>query len=122
MSLDDTRMDRREFLNKSATVLAAGAAFSSTALSYGRIVGANDLTALDAGRFMVISGHLVPIVANPSISAYGGNTWFLRPCQTKHFCLSDSPFARRTNRILPLDSDVVSHVRPCISHGRNLMI
>src|ERR1700722_10556424 len=87
-----------------------------------RIVGANDLTALDAGRFMVISGHLVPIVANPSISAYGGNTWFLRRCQTKHFCLSDSPFARRTNRILPLDSDVVSHVRPRISHGRNLMI
>ena len=46
MSLDDTRMDRREFLNKSATVLAAGAAFSSTALSYGRIVGANDRISL----------------------------------------------------------------------------
>jgi hypothetical protein len=87
-----------------------------------RIVGANAFTALDDGRFMVISGHLVPAVANPSISAYAGNTWFLRPCQTKHFCLSDPPFARRTNRILPLDSDVVSHVRPCISHGRNLMI
>src|SRR5882724_9395421 len=32
-----------------------------------------------------------------------GITWFLRPCQTKHFCLSDTPFlsnreARRTNR------------------------
>src|SRR5256885_5583844 len=36
MKQNDARMDRREFLNKSATVLAAGAAFSSTASSYGR--------------------------------------------------------------------------------------
>ena len=46
MSQNDARMDRREFLNKSATVLAAGAAFSSTASSYGRILGANDRISL----------------------------------------------------------------------------
>src|SRR5258708_25490014 len=44
--IDLGRMDRREFLNKSATVLAAGAAFSSTASSYGRILGANDRISL----------------------------------------------------------------------------
>src|SRR5256886_9946953 len=44
--MDGARMDRREFLNKSATVLAAGAAFSSTASSYGRILGANDRISL----------------------------------------------------------------------------
>jgi len=46
MSQNDARMDRRGFLNKSATVLAAGAAFSSTALSYDRILGANDRISL----------------------------------------------------------------------------
>jgi len=46
MRQNDARMDRREFLNKSATALAAGAAFSSTALSYGRILGANDRISL----------------------------------------------------------------------------
>ena len=46
MSQNDARMDRREFLNKSATVLVAGAAFSSTALSYDRILGANDRISL----------------------------------------------------------------------------
>jgi predicted dehydrogenase len=46
MSQNNARMDRREFLNKSATVLAAGAAFSSTALSYDRILGANDRISL----------------------------------------------------------------------------
>src|SRR5256885_3658126 len=46
MKQNDARMDRREFLNKSATVLAAGAAFSSTASSYGRILGANDRISL----------------------------------------------------------------------------
>jgi hypothetical protein len=50
-------------------------------------------------------------IANLAIETYASQAWFLRPCQTKHFCLSDSPFARRTNRILPLDPDVVSHVR-----------
>jgi len=37
---------RREFLAKSATLVAAGAALPSTALSYGRILGANDRIAL----------------------------------------------------------------------------
>src|SRR5271168_1470710 len=46
MSHNDARMDRREFLNKSAAVLAAGAAFSSTALSSDRILGANDRISL----------------------------------------------------------------------------
>jgi hypothetical protein len=41
----DTKLDRRSFLNKAAGVVA-GSAFASTALSYGRIVGANDRIAL----------------------------------------------------------------------------
>jgi hypothetical protein len=39
-------IDRREFLSKSAALIAGGAALPSTALSYGRIVGANDRISL----------------------------------------------------------------------------
>src|ERR1700722_9030281 len=39
-------IDRREFLSKSAALLAGGAALPSTALSYERIVGANDRISL----------------------------------------------------------------------------
>ncbi len=41
-----TTIDRRKFLAQSAALLAAGAALPSTALSYGRIVGANDRISL----------------------------------------------------------------------------
>jgi len=58
MSQNDARMDRREFLNKSATVLAAGAAFSSTASSYGRILGANDRISLGHIGFGIAAGIL----------------------------------------------------------------
>lgn len=30
-------------------------------------------------------------IANTAIEPYVESTWFLRPCQTKHFCLSDPP-------------------------------
>jgi hypothetical protein len=40
-----TGMDRRTFLSKSATV-AGGAALANTALSYGKILGANDRISL----------------------------------------------------------------------------
>jgi len=46
MSKADQTMDRRQFLGKSAALTAGGAAFASTALSYGRIPGANDRIAL----------------------------------------------------------------------------
>src|SRR5258708_3251878 len=39
-------MNRRDFLSKSATVLATGAMLPHTALSYGRIAGANERIAL----------------------------------------------------------------------------
>src|SRR3984957_7194395 len=39
-------IDRREFLSKSAALIAGGAALPSTALSYERIVGANDRISL----------------------------------------------------------------------------
>jgi predicted dehydrogenase len=39
-------MDRRTFLGKSAALTAGGAALASTALSYGRIAGANDRISL----------------------------------------------------------------------------
>ena len=45
-----------------------------------------------------------------SPSTYMWDTWLLRPCQTKHFCLSDPPLrAGRTEYFLS-DIDVVSHV------------
>ena len=46
MSDCEGTIDRKTFLAKSAALLAGGAAFASTALSYGRIVGANDRIAL----------------------------------------------------------------------------
>jgi len=46
MSDCEGTIDRKTFLAKSAALLAGGAAFASTALSYGRIVGANDRVAL----------------------------------------------------------------------------
>ena len=46
MSAPEAKMNRRAFLNKSATVIAGGAAFSSAALSYDRILGANDRLSL----------------------------------------------------------------------------
>jgi predicted dehydrogenase len=39
-------IDRRKFLTKSATLLAGGAAFAKSALSYDRILGANDRISL----------------------------------------------------------------------------
>ena len=46
MSDPEQSIDRRKFLTKSAALLAGGAAFSSTALSYDRILGANDRISL----------------------------------------------------------------------------
>jgi predicted dehydrogenase len=46
MNNQEGRMNRRSFINKTATVLAGGAAFSGTALSYERILGANDRLSL----------------------------------------------------------------------------
>ena len=46
MSDPEQSIDRRKFLTKSAVLLAGGAAFSSTALSYDRILGANDRISL----------------------------------------------------------------------------
>ncbi len=43
---DPKSMDRKTFLTKSAALLAGGAAAASTALSYGRIAGANDRISL----------------------------------------------------------------------------
>ena len=42
----ESNMDRRDFLSKSAAVIAGGAALANTALSYGRILGANDRISL----------------------------------------------------------------------------
>jgi len=42
MSEPEETIDRRTFLTRSAALLAGGAAFAGTALSYGKILGAND--------------------------------------------------------------------------------
>lgn len=46
MDSSDTKIGRRDFLQKSAVVAAGSAALSGSALSYSRIVGANDRIAL----------------------------------------------------------------------------
>jgi len=46
MDNSDTKIGRRDFLQKSAVVAAGSAAFNASALSYSRIVGANDRIAL----------------------------------------------------------------------------
>src|SRR5262249_8667043 len=46
MDSADSKLDRREFLQKSAAVAAGSAAMTSTALSYSRIIGANDRISL----------------------------------------------------------------------------
>ena len=46
MDSSDSKLNRREFLQKSAAVAAGSAAMSGTALSYSRIVGANDRISL----------------------------------------------------------------------------
>src|SRR6266576_510268 len=46
MDSSDPKIKRREFLHKGAVVAAGGAAWSSTALSYTRIAGANDRISL----------------------------------------------------------------------------
>jgi len=46
MSDPEQAIDRRKFLTKSATFLAGSAAFASTALSYDKILGANDRISL----------------------------------------------------------------------------
>jgi predicted dehydrogenase len=46
MESSDSKINRREFLQKSAVVAAGSAALSSTALSYSRIAGANDRISL----------------------------------------------------------------------------
>jgi predicted dehydrogenase len=46
MSDPESKMDRKTFLSKSGRLLAGGAAFASTALSYDKIAGANDRISL----------------------------------------------------------------------------
>jgi predicted dehydrogenase len=46
MSDSNETIDRRKFLGKSAALIAGGAALPGTALSYGRILGANDRISL----------------------------------------------------------------------------
>src|SRR5580693_6424801 len=46
MHSSDSKLNRREFLERSAVVATGSAALSSTALSYSRIAGANDRISL----------------------------------------------------------------------------
>jgi len=46
MDTSESKVNRRDFLQKSAVVVAGSAALSSTALSYARIAGANERISL----------------------------------------------------------------------------
>ncbi len=56
MDGSDSKINRREFLQKGAVVAAGSAAMNSTALSYARIAGANDRISL--GHIGVGGGDL----------------------------------------------------------------
>jgi predicted dehydrogenase len=61
MNNSDTKLNRREFLQKTA-VVAGSAAFNPTALSYSRIAGANDRIALGHVGVGVRGGELLGMV------------------------------------------------------------
>jgi predicted dehydrogenase len=56
-------VDRRTFLNRTAAVIAGGAAFGGNALSYGRILGANDRISLGHIGIGSRGGDLTEIVS-----------------------------------------------------------
>ncbi len=56
-------VDRRTFLGRTATVIAGGAAFGGNALSYGRILGANDRISLGHIGIGSRGGDLTEIVS-----------------------------------------------------------
>jgi predicted dehydrogenase len=56
-------VDRRTFLSRTATVIAGGAAFGGNALSYGRILGANDRISLGHIGIGSRGGDLTEIVS-----------------------------------------------------------
>jgi predicted dehydrogenase len=64
MDSSDTKINRREFLQKGAVVAAGGAALSSTAMSYTRIAGANDRISLGHIGIGNRGGELDGIVAS----------------------------------------------------------
>jgi len=63
MHSSDSRLNRREFLHRSAVVAAGSAALGSTALSYSRIAGANDRISLGHIGIGNRGGELDGIVA-----------------------------------------------------------
>ena len=63
MDNSDGKINRREFLQRSAVVAAGNAALSSTALSYSRIGGANDRISLGHIGIGNRGGELDGIVA-----------------------------------------------------------
>lgn len=54
-------INRREFLEKSAAAVAAGAVLPRTALSYSRVLGANDRISQCHRRWFVRSGLSRPV-------------------------------------------------------------
>ena len=64
MNSSDSRIKRREFLQKSAVVAAGSAALGGTALSYTRIAGANDRISLGHIGVGNRGGELDGIVAS----------------------------------------------------------
>src|ERR1044071_8922033 len=63
MEKPEAKVSRREFLQKTAVVAASGAALGSSALSYARIIGANDRIALGHIGVGVRGGELQGMAA-----------------------------------------------------------
>ncbi len=127
MSENDERMDRREFLNKSATVLAAGAAFSSTASSYGRILGANDRISLghigfgNRGRNLALIAAILQKTHNVEMTAvcdlWSVNREAARETYEKYFVRSPRAFQNLEDILGLTDVDAVLISTPEHSHS-----
>src|SRR5216117_1497820 len=87
MDSADSKLNRREFLQKGAAVAAGGAAMSSSALSYSRIVGANDRISLGHIEFRTAVSDSDVSERDPVIRPDDAG---VRESRTAHGCTSRS--------------------------------
>lgn len=132
MDSKEKQMDRRDFIQKTAVVAAGATALSSSALSYTRIVGANDRISLGHIGVGVRGSELDGIVyelkdkKNAEVSAvcdlWSGNLDRAVSANTKYFGKAPRAF-RHWNQLLELkDIDAVMISTPEHSHSPLLKI
>jgi predicted dehydrogenase len=121
------RMDRREFLNKSAAVVAGSAALTNSAFSYDRILGANDRISLGHLGIGSRGRDLVEIVAavrknsNVEMTAvcdlWSVNREAARATNAKYYGRSPRTYATPEELLAQKDIDAVLISTPEHSHS-----